>query len=327
MKKALLSCLLGLNFISMAQVPTNSLAAYYPFNNNTLDYVGARHGVSAGVAQYGTDRWGAPNACYDVVDNTNYINLPSDYWIHGDYSVSAWVKVKQVMPFPRLYDFGNGYMINDVVGLISHSGSGNAGPAISYCLNTNTETHLFSQNALSLNDWHHLVFVSNATQVLVYIDGVLDGSSTGNFVPENIYRTQNKIGGSNAPLNDATSAFIDDFRLYDRAITSEEVTQLFEEPENPNPVSVIENKEIITNFSISPNPATSQLNIDFMSLSNNETTFQIYDNLGKLVSAQKTETLIGQNKVVINTQSLANGFYHLTISSGDNTKNMKFIKN
>ena len=49
MKKVLLSCLLGLNFILIAQVPTNSLSAYYPFNNNTLDYVGARHGVSAGT--------------------------------------------------------------------------------------------------------------------------------------------------------------------------------------------------------------------------------------------------------------------------------------
>lgn len=326
MKKVLLSCLLGLNFISIAQVPTNSLAAYYPFNNNTLDYVGARHGVSAGVAQYGTDRWGAPNACYDVVDNTNYINLPSDYWIHGDYSVSAWVKVKQVMPFPRLYDFANGYMINDAVGQLSHSGSGNVGPAMGYS-NGNFEASYFSQNALSLNDWHHVVYISSVYQMLIYVDGVLDGSAIGNFMPENIFRTQNKIGGSNAPLNDATSAFIDDFRLYDRAITPEEVTQLFNEPENPNPVGVIENDEIITNLSIFPNPTISQLNIDFMSSSNNETTFQIYDNLGKLVSAQKTETLIGQNKVVINTQSLANGFYHLTISSGDNTKNIKFVKN
>ncbi|MBL7937115.1 MAG: T9SS type A sorting domain-containing protein [Bacteroidia bacterium] len=327
MKNKLLVCLLGLNLVSMAQVPTNSLSAYYPFNNNTLDYVGTRHGVSVGVAQYGTDRWGATNACYDVVDNTNYINLPSDYWIHGDYSISAWVMVKQEMPFPRLYDFANGYMINDVVGQLSHSGSGNMGPAMGYCINANTESHYFSPNALSLNDWHHIVYISSGYQMLIYVDGTLDGSVVGNYMPENIFRTKNKIGGSNAPLNDATNAFIDDFRLYDRAITPEEVTQLFNEPENSNPVSVIENKEVITNLSVFPNPSTNQLNVDFRSFSNKEVTFEIYDNIGKLVSIQKTETLIGQNKVIVKVESLANGFYYLSISSGDKSKNIKFVKN
>jgi hypothetical protein len=326
MKKTLLSCLLGLNSVAFAQVPSNSLTAYYPFNNNTLDYVGARDGVSAGVAQYGIDRWGAANACYDVVDNTNYINLPADYWIHGDYSVSAWVKAKQTLPFPRLYDFANGYSINNAAGHLSHAGSGNVGPAMGYS-NGSFESSCFSQNALSLNDWHHVVYISSGYQLSIYVDGVLDASVTGNFMPENIFRTQNKIGGSNAPLNDATNAFIDDFRLYDRAITPEEVTQLFEEPENPNPVSVAETTDIISNLSVFPNPATNRLSIDFISLSNKETIVNVFDNLGKLVYAQKAETLIGPNKIAIDIQSLANGFYHLTISSDNKSSNVKFVKN
>ncbi|MES2513849.1 MAG: LamG-like jellyroll fold domain-containing protein [Bacteroidota bacterium] len=324
--KKLLPYLLCANFVSFAQVPTNSLAAYYPFNNNTLDYVGGRDGVSAGVAQYGTDRWGAANACYDVFDNTNYINLPADYWIHGDYSVSAWVMAKQTMPFPRLYDFSNGYTVNNAAGHIAHSGSGNVGPAMGYS-NGSFESSCFSQNAISLNDWHHLVYISNGYQLLIYVDGVLDVSATGNFMPENIYRTQNKIGGSNAPLNDATNAYIDDFRLYDRAITPEEVTQLFEEPENPNPVSVAENEVIIGNLIVFPNPATNHLNVNFSSATAKPTTIQVYDNLGKLVISQKVETTIGPNKIVLNTTDLASGFYYIAVSADDRSINFKFTKN
>jgi hypothetical protein len=325
MKKVLLSCLLGLNFILIAQVPTNSLSAYYPFNNNTLDYVGARHGVSAGTPLYGTDRWGAANACYDVVDNSNHIMLPNDYWIYGDYSISAWVKIKQTESFPRLYDFSNGYCTDNVLGKLSHSGNGC--PSIEYLLTGQTGSYYMSNTPLNINTWYHLVFISSGLQMSIYVNNVLIGTYTGNYMPQNVFRTSNKIGGSNAPLQDDTQAFIDDFRLYDRAITPEEVTQLFNEPENPNPVSVIENNELITHLSISPNPATSQLSVDFMSSSNKSATFQIYDNIGKLISVQKMETLIGQNKIVINTESFANGFYYLSISSEDKIKNMKFVRN
>lgn len=324
--KKILCYLLFVHFISFSQVPTNSLSAYYPFNNNTLDYVGSRHGVSTGVAQYGTDRWGAANACYDVVDNTNYINLPPDTWIYGDYSISAWVMVKQVMPYPRLYDFANGYMINDVVGQLSHSGSGDMGPAIGYCVNSTSESHYFSSNALSLNNWHHIVYISSGYQMKIYIDNVLDGSFVGNYIPENIYRTQNKIGGSNAPMNDATSAYIDDFRLYDRAITPEEVTELFNEPENPNPAGIHENKEIISHLSIFPNPAANQLNVIFLSVSETKSKIEMFDNMGKLVSTQSFETVIGSNNLNIDLKNISNGFYHLSITNGTSSHNIKFVK-
>ncbi|MBI3519384.1 MAG: T9SS type A sorting domain-containing protein [Bacteroidetes bacterium] len=325
MKCKLVSCFLLLNIVLLAQVPTNSLSAYYPFNNNTLDYIGTRHGVSAGVAQYGTDRWGTPNACYDVVDNTNYINLPSDNWIHGDYSISAWVNVKQVMSYPRLYDFSNGYMINDAVGELSHSGSGHVGPAMGYCVNSSTESHYFSMNALSLNDWHHVVYISSGTQMQIYVDNVLDGSIIGNCTPENVYRVHNKIGGSNAPLNDATKAYIDDFRLYDRAITPEEVGQLFYEPQSS--VGVHEYKTLIEHLTISPNPSSDFLNVDFLSDSDKETVIELFDNIGKSLSVHKYPTVVGQNKMVVALDNLAAGFYHLTISTNSKSQNMKFVKN
>ncbi len=325
MNKKLFVILLLLNLGLFSQVPTNSLSAYYPFNNNTLDYVGSRHGVSAGVAQYGTDRWGAANACYDVVGNSNHIMLPNDYWIYGDYSISAWVKVKQTESYPRLYDFSNGYCIDNVLGKLSHSGNGC--PSIEYLVTGQTGSYYMSTTLLNINTWYHLVFISSGMQMYIYVNNMLIGTYNGNYMPQNVFRTSNKIGGSNAPLQDDTQAYIDDFRLYDRAITPEEVTQLFNEPENPNPVNVIKNKEIITHLSISPNPTTSQLSVDFMSSSNKETTFQIYDHLGKLVNVQKTETIIGQNKIIVNTQSFVNGFYYLSISSEDKIKNIKFIKN
>lgn len=324
MKKNLLIALsiVTTSSINAQSIPTASLSAYYPFNNNTLDYVGTRHGVSAGVAQYGTDRWGNANACYDVVDNTNYINLPADYWIYGDYSVSVWVKVKQTMSYPRIYEFANGYGINGAIAKLCHAGNG--GPTLEYAINLSNESHYFSSNTLALNTWYHLAFVTSGTQMSIYINGTLIGTYAGNHAPENIYRTKNKIGGSNAPLNDATKAYIDDFRLYDRAITQEEVTQLYNEPNNF--VGIKEMERTIHQIDLFPNPSNDKTTLTFSSVSEQTLDVEIVDNLGKLVYTMNYTANTGKNELNLDMKNIAPGFYFVRIKSESFAETIKLIK-
>jgi hypothetical protein len=324
MNKKLLVILLWLNLGLFAQVPTNSLSAYYPFNNNTLDYIGTRHGiVPVGAEQYGTDRWGHLNACYDVVGNSNHIMLPNDYWIYGDYSISAWVKVKQTESYPRLYDFGNGYGVNNAIGKLSHGGNGS--PTLEYYASSTVDGSNYLTNSfLNIGTWYHLVFISSGTSMKIYKNNVLIGTSNGSHIPENVYRTSNKIGGSNAPLQDDTQAFIDDFRLYDRAITPEEVTQLYNEPDDF--VGINEAVMTLNDVVISPNPVSDQVSIRFSSNSLQQVNVKVFDNLGKLVINQNQQSTIGQNLIELNSQKLADGLYFISISNGINSKNMKFVK-
>lgn len=312
--------------IATAQIPTIGLTAYYPFNNNTNDYVGIRHGVSNGTALYGTDRWGNNNFCYDVVGNSNHIILPNDNWVDGDYSVSAWVKIKQTASFSRLYDFGNGYGINNVIGKLSHAG--NASPSIEYYASSTSDGSYYLTNTpLIVDVWHHLVYVSMGVEMKIYIDNILIGSMIGQHIPESIYRTSNKIGGSNAPLQDDTYAFIDEFRLYNKALSTVEIGQLYNEV-NPT-TGIDEHSQQVSFFSIYPNPTNSNLTISFNNKFASDlektATLNIYSVDGKLVKTENVDkSELSQH--IVNTTNLAKGLYYLNIASGNYSQNLKFVK-
>lgn len=323
MRKIVLLSLIGLGSLIHAQLPTASLSAYYPFNGNTNDYAGTRNGASVGIEQYGVDRWGRADSCYDVIDNSNYIMLPSDYWIYGDYSVSAWVKVKQTTSYPRLYDFGNGYCLNNALGKLSHAGNGS--PSMEYYSSSATNgSYYLSSTVLTENVWYHLVYISSGMQLNIYINNVLIGSYASSYVPENIYRNSNKIGGSNAPLDDETKAYIDDFRLYDRAISPIEVGQLYNEPQYLTGIDEL--SQNLFQLNIYPNPSSNQLFVNVVSDKSQKIKTTVVDNLGKLLMTEESELLIGQNRFNLNVKDLASGFYHLTVSAGGKSQNIKFIK-
>ena len=280
MKKTITILSLALTSATIfAQVPTSGLVAYYPFNNNLYDLIGGRNGTSAGTEAYYTDRWGNTNACYDVVDNSNHIMLPNDNWVNGDYSVSAWVNVKQIASFPRLYDFGNGYGINNAVGKLSHSGNGC--PSLEYyASSTNDGSYYLSTTSFTTNTWAHIVYVFSGVTMKIYMNNVLIGTYSGMHIPESIYRTSNKIGGSNAPMHDDTYAYIDDFRLYDRAISDPEVAQLYNEPNNITAINEYNLEETL--FFLYPNPVNNVLmlnfNTQFITKMSNQVTFSPHIN-------------------------------------------------
>lgn len=74
-------------------------------------------------------------------------------------------------------------------------------------------------------------------------------------------------------------------------------------------------------FTISPNPATAKITIDFGSKNAEHATVEIYDSSGKRI---KSENLSDQNS--INVQELAKGVYFLKIKNGSATSAQKFIK-
>jgi len=74
-------------------------------------------------------------------------------------------------------------------------------------------------------------------------------------------------------------------------------------------------------FTISPNPASDYIVVDFKNQNIKNTTIEVYDNLGKLC-LQKT--IASQQPV--NVQNLANGMYFLKVSNTVGTTIQKFIK-
>ncbi|HZI31202.1 MAG TPA: LamG-like jellyroll fold domain-containing protein, partial [Candidatus Binatia bacterium] len=97
--------------------------------------------------------------------------------------------------------------------------------------NNLTPSHLYdcrSAHYFGAGTWHHVVAVRTPNAMLLYIDGKLEGNipATGtpdysrNFVPE--------IGGNSGNIYDAFGGKIDEVCIFNRALTADEVSSLYE---------------------------------------------------------------------------------------------------
>ena len=77
-----------------------------------------------------------------------------------------------------------------------------------------------SNTAITENQWHHIAEVNNGGAVTFYVDGVADGTATGGvgLTPDNI---------GHDPASQSFKGNIDDVRVYNRALTADEVKALY----------------------------------------------------------------------------------------------------
>ena len=94
MKKFLLTSIATISFLLVfAQVPTNGLVAYYPFNGNANDATGNGNNGTVNGATLTSDRFGNSNSAYDFngVDNHISINDTLCNFGTGEFTLSSWL--------------------------------------------------------------------------------------------------------------------------------------------------------------------------------------------------------------------------------------------
>jgi hypothetical protein len=162
------------------------------------------------------------------LNGTNaYASLPSGVVSQlTDFTISTWVKVTSNSDWARIFDFGTGstsymFLTADAGGTpglrfaISNSGNG-------------AEQQISINTALAVGTWKHVSVTKSGSTGILYVDGVeVARNSTMTLSPSSLGNTtQNYIGRSQFSdpyLNGA----LDDFRIYNRALSSSEVNALF----------------------------------------------------------------------------------------------------
>lgn len=157
---------------------------------------------------------------------TNYARSDGSVTVSDTFTVSAWVKpsaapdvggfAARIVENSYASSFALGYYNNGTAKVVQLSIEGNA---------------LFGVSDIPLGEWSHVVATFDGAVANVYVNGVFDstGDFSGSITPGSV-SLPIYVGtyfGSPGELASFVGA-IDDVRVYDRALSSSDVTELYE---------------------------------------------------------------------------------------------------
>ncbi len=265
MRKFLLSAATFLTILAAsAQVPsyvsTNGLVGYWPFNGNAQDASGnGNHGIVHGVS-LSTDRNSLTNSAYFfTTDNWSPGSQLSEIFIpyspnisSPNISVMAWIN-------PSTYGYGQGSsatIINKFQqGYTNPNGEtwalnldiNNTGKINSIVYGTSTNVNSpyvnYLGNIIPLNGWSLVGFSFDGTNLNTYINGVLSNTTTA---PQGFQMNTLGTSGISVGVSDQANGFwnpfkglIDDIGIWNRALTQQEITDLFNSQTCTTPIATI----------------------------------------------------------------------------------------
>ena len=219
-----------------SSILNQGLIAYYPFDGDANDASGnGKHGTVSGATLI-QDRFGnAENAYYfnGKENAVDYIQLPRSV-VNGLTNITSSIWVKTTETDQSILSGANGSNDNEYTMFMRYD-SGN--------IRQYVKGEYFDVGSVNDGQWHHIVVVRDGGSGLaaVFIDSGLVGAyefPTGALSIEAggllIGREQDCLGGCFDTSQDFLGS-IDDYRIYDRALTIAEIQQLYtEETSTPN---------------------------------------------------------------------------------------------
>lgn len=261
-------------------VPTNGLVGYWGFNGNANDQSGNSNNGTVNGATLTTDRFGNSNGAYSFDGVNDYILVNNNASLCPIvYSISAWVKPNGYYingQDEANYILGKGVDFN--VGHYSlHYNSFNRKARAS--INTvSNGLYVDSNSNINLNDWVHLVSTWDGNTLKIYVNGILENSI---YSPNNVQGVNSEnlyfgtmAGNSTWPY--WLNGKIDDIAIYNRALTQQEITNLYNSTSTSECLTMTINTGVLStspvtytsSVNIYPNPANDQITIDCGNLAN-----------------------------------------------------------
>ncbi|MBF0390112.1 MAG: LamG domain-containing protein, partial [Desulfamplus sp.] len=241
MRVLMIMVMASLSLIVTAQADLNDgLVAYYPFNGNANDESGKGHHGTVTGATLTADRNGKANSAYsfDGVDDYIFIGKSSNMNIGNNFTISVWYNVKVSSQKPLIEwnnlsgSFPSGVHIWTNVHYSGWPPGGGTGANI---VDTSSASHVIKTQDEVLNIWRHLVITYEKSygQSRLYLDGILkETENLGSFVPQTTFDLY--LGRRPAPDPFYLDGYIDDIRIYNRALSETEIQTLYNDNEQPS---------------------------------------------------------------------------------------------
>ncbi len=154
-----------------------------------------------------------------------YVSLPTGIVSAlTDFSISAWVYQSLAGSGHRVFDFGSGTTDNMFITT--------DGDLLRYAVTTgghSAEENLLTSGTLPIGSWQHLTVTQAGATAKLYLNGsVVAQNPATTLHPSSLgATTQNWIGRSQYVANPYLTGKVDEFRIYERALSAPEVLELY----------------------------------------------------------------------------------------------------
>lgn len=197
------------------------LIAYYPFNGDAKDYSGNNNNATVIESSYSVDRFERPNSAMNFNGKNNYISIPSTtilkslsqssticFWLYCRDTYAGWISV-----FAKAANGAWGQIGLEMTKDAICPNYANNKPTFKY--------------SFPFNQWVFVAMVCNSEKASVYIDGKPIGTQTiTTSIEADDYPVE--IGRHTPGATEYLNAKLDDFRIYNRALSAEEITSIYQ---------------------------------------------------------------------------------------------------
>ena len=222
------------------RIHEDGLIGHWKFNNDFQDYSGNENHATNNEAEWTKNRYGLNNHALQFNQTTDYVEIPDNFFqqTFNELTFSYWVKP---------IEYTNDYQVH-----IHRSDEDTIGSSVWWAgLDTNNELVVTiganngawddgkTNKTLSLNNWHHVTGTWDGNTGKVY----LNGEEIHNYARTTLTNKPSTftIGQMHPSLGTRTyesKSNIDNLRIYDEALTQQEINKLFIEQKSKYKYSV-----------------------------------------------------------------------------------------
>jgi O-glycosyl hydrolase len=216
--------------VSSAYTSTLNATTTAPSPNPVVWYKADESGGGTLADSSGNGKTGTLTGSYGFTTGvtSNAVNLTGGYASLpagivsslGDFTIATWIRPSTIDQWSRVFDFGTG--TSSYMFFTPQSSSGM--PRFTFTTGGSTQS-IDSTVALAANTWAHVAITVSGNTGTLYINGAVAGTNTGmSYHPSNLgATTQDYLGKSQYSWDPTFKGAIDDFRIYERALSASEI--------------------------------------------------------------------------------------------------------
>ena len=172
---------------------------------------------------------GKIGACYSFGTAKSYFKFDDVSFMHSftECSITLWLKIiSWNTSYATYFQFGLGSTpwSNYIFGLLRNNATSKL--CFSIAKGSSSSQTSCSTPELQLNTWYHFSFIYTSGHCKIYIDGIETTDLSTTIVPNFADITTGTIGACNNGSSYQTNCLLNDFRIYDHALSEKEVKEI-----------------------------------------------------------------------------------------------------